>query len=95
MNTKLNMQDKNMLGGMCQHALMDYQDELQWLARIVVKSKGELERYFHIVNTILDCENMEQAWNKLPDVDIPEMKKAFFITEITLEVMGMLCKSRL
>jgi hypothetical protein len=50
--------DPNMQGGMCQHAFMDYQDEIHALARILRSSTNEINNAFFIVETCLEIKNM-------------------------------------
>ncbi len=54
----ITLPDKNMQGGMCQLAVMDYQDQAQMLARILSKSFDEIERAFFIVETAIEVQNM-------------------------------------
>jgi hypothetical protein len=50
--------DKNMIGGMDQHSLMDYQDEARELGRIMSLSINDIPKAFFIVETALEVRAM-------------------------------------
>ncbi len=52
------MSDKNMIGGMCQLAAMDYQDVLMSLAKIFYDKHAEIERAFWIIETTIEIQGM-------------------------------------
>lgn len=60
---RINKQDKNMFGSMCQLALMDYQDELRILNTILYNNYKKIVVSFFIVETSIEVINITCASN--------------------------------